>query len=59
MTEAVTVTLPPQIHDDIVVLQGQEIIRLRDLVQTSEVGPRDGYNPSEVTNVILFTTAST
>jgi nucleolar pre-ribosomal-associated protein 1 len=38
MEEAIAVNLPRQIHDDIVVLQGQEIIRIRELLQTSEVG---------------------
>lgn len=37
MTEPVALTLPRPIHDDIVILQGQEIIRIRELLLTSEV----------------------
>ena len=33
----VTISVPRQIHEDIVLLQGQEIIRIRELLQTSEV----------------------
>ena len=33
----VAISVPRQIHEDIVLLQGQEIIRFRELLQTSEV----------------------
>jgi len=32
----IPISVPRQIHEDIVLLQGQEIIRIRDLLQTSE-----------------------
>ena len=37
MEEAVRVDLPRPIHEDIVLLQGREIIRIRELLETSEV----------------------
>ena len=34
----IAISVPRQIHEDIVLLLGQEIIRIRELLQTSEVG---------------------
>lgn len=38
MAASVALDIPRQIHDDIVILQGQEIIRIRGLLETTEVG---------------------